>query len=307
MKFLKSYKLFESKVTQPELYHLLDIEKLNYVIDTDKIKSYRAGGGKISTTRNFLLNGYLGDNVSTMFKLVIDWEKLEKDYETKPFVYRSYTGIDFNEEEEQQVQTNEIKDVWKYVKSVLLIKNRVESLKKSLYDGLPTGWFTSVGAVHGQQLPTVIKEIKEKLENKGIPFYTQSGDKIEKNYEYINSIINYPITYIEERWVIVYRGRIGTEHRFKSIDVLTDSKGDIITDDVVIGRYIDIDDNRFDIIEFKDFKSVKKQIKNFLEVKQFPHLPKYKYQDGFEPYVAKFERIKNKWKLDDLRPTRVLV
>lgn len=68
MRYLKTYnQLFKSdtNITQENLYHLLDIDNLRYVIETDTLTSYQAGGGKISTTRNFMLNNYLGDNSTT--------------------------------------------------------------------------------------------------------------------------------------------------------------------------------------------------------------------------------------------------
>ena len=305
MKFLKTYnQLFENAVTQENLYHLVDNTKLNYIIDNDVIDTYTAGDGKISTTRNLMLNGYLGDNVTTLFKLVLDWNKLEEDYDSKPFVYRSQTGVSFDSEEEQQIQTRSIDNVWKYVKCVVLIKEKVEKLKNSPIDNEPTDWFTTIGG-NGGNLPTIIKDFKKKLDDKGIPFYTQNGSVIEKDSIYIDSVINYQLKQIDEKWIIAYKGRIVGKDDFDTNEILVDNGGTIIMNDISFRE--EIDSSKFDLIEFDNLKSVKNQLKNFLEIKQFPQHTISKYEKGFEPYLIKLEHRKGKWLIDDYNSTNWVI
>lgn len=44
---MKYLKLFLESKNLGNLYHIVDIEKLNYILDNNKIVSYKAGDGKI--------------------------------------------------------------------------------------------------------------------------------------------------------------------------------------------------------------------------------------------------------------------
>lgn len=176
--------LFEYNSNLKYVYHILDFEKLNFVLDNDKISSYKFQN--ISTTRNPNLNGYLGDNSTSLFKIELNYQKLAKDYEINDFVYKSITGVYFKEEEEEQIKTNEIKNVSKYITKIILIKNRLEYLKDS-------GWFGSRGGFtkNGRNnIPNLLKEIVEKSP---YDLWIQDGEKIYKDDDYINNIINMPI------------------------------------------------------------------------------------------------------------------
>lgn len=275
--------------SREELYHILDVDNLNYVLDNDKISSYKAGNGKISTTRDFKLNSYLGDNVTSIFKIVLDRKKLEKDYEIKSFVYRSKTGINFDEEQEEQIQTREIVNIWKYVKYILLIKSRVEKMKTDVY-GEVSNWFNSIGG-RGGNIPTILKDIKKKIDSKNIPLYIQSGSEVVKDGKYIDSIINYPLETIPEKWFIGYRARVEDKSKkfissFATREILTDSSYKEISDFVVSRIEIDID--KYDLNIFNDLKDVKKNINKFsktIEVDEIEYIP----------YLIKIEYRKNKW------------
>ena len=62
---ITDFKLFESKNIQ-NLYHILDTEKLHFVLTNNEIKSYKFH--YISTTRNKMMNGYTGDNSKYLYR-----------------------------------------------------------------------------------------------------------------------------------------------------------------------------------------------------------------------------------------------
>lgn len=176
--------LFESNNNLKYVYHIVDINKLNYILDNNKISSYKFQ--YISTTRDPNLNWYVGDSPTSLFKLELDYQKLSKDYDIKPFVYTSLTGVSMPEEEEEQIKTNEIIDVDKYITKIIIMKHKMERMKD-------TGWFKSGGGFYNkgrQNIPNLLKEIVNKSK---YDIWIQDGEKIYKDDEYINSLIDYNI------------------------------------------------------------------------------------------------------------------
>lgn len=222
------------------LYHLVDIQKIFYILKNNILKSYYFSN--ISTTRDKMLNGYVGDSPTTLFKLELDGKKLSQKYKIKPFSYKSKTNIYFDESEEQ-IQTNKISDVFKYVNKIILIKKRVEALKNS-------GWFnTDGGVVRGRierySLPKILKEIVTLINKKGFDLYVQEGSVIKKDSEYINSILNYPIEKIHHGYIYYTKEEkeepVYSKNLNKNLNVVKtiyhpiDVKNETIKGDVVVG------------------------------------------------------------------------
>jgi len=108
------------------LYHILDYNKLNFVFDTNSIKSFNFSN--ISLTRNKMMNSYLGASPLSIFKIEIDAIKLSNKYKIEPFSFKTVYGERFQEYEER-VKTNKITNIFYYINKIILIKNEVEKLK----------------------------------------------------------------------------------------------------------------------------------------------------------------------------------
>jgi len=301
MKNYTSY-LFERKQLG-ELYHLVDINKLNYILNTNTIKSYKFSN--ISLTRNKMLNYYLGDVSTTIFKLVIDADKLSDKYKIKPFRYKSQTNIWFSEYEESVI-TNKIDNAFNYIKKIVLIKEKVEELKKSIFDELDVSdWFTTIGGYDGN-LPKLIKEIQISLKEKyNQDIYIQDNTKIIKDDDYLNYIINYPLKEINTKIFIAYRGTVKGEREYSIKDYLVDSDGNILSNELIIGETIKLSKN------IKNIKNAKNLYKKEFEKKFFkqfsePDIKYYNNYGWFKPYLIYVRELNNgKWKLDNIHPLKI--
>ena len=296
---ITNFKIFENKQIG-DLYHLVDINKLNFIIDTNTIKPYKFQN--ISLTRNKLLNSYLGDVSTTIFKLVIDADKLNHKYKIKSFRYKSNNGIYFDEFEEI-VLTQKISNAFDYIKEVVLIKSKVEKLKRNI-NGDVSDWFTNIGG-YGGNLPSLIKQIQDKLKkkyNKGI--YIQDKTKIIKDDEYLNSIINYKLKKINTKIIIAYRGHVKASRKYSYKDYLVDTNGNILTDNLVIGDVININNLQETITDFTNMKN-KVYDKKFFKQYSEPELDYYNDYGWFKPYIIYIRQLDNKkWKIDDIYPLK---
>jgi hypothetical protein len=190
------------------LYHVLSIDSLKYVIENDSIKGHHYSF-TISTTRNKMLNSYVGSRPDAFFKLELDGDKIAQNYKIKPFVYRSATGVRL-EEQEEQVKTREIKPASKYITKVIIMKGKMENARLGwrpwevdVDEKKPSVWFTSdVKAEKSMQ--GFIKWLKE---NSPAPIYIQDGSKIYQDDEYLDLIINEPVYQIDYGYTFYYRGR----------------------------------------------------------------------------------------------------
>lgn len=276
---LERFKTFELKEYQEVLYHILDLEKLLYVLKNDEIKSYKFYN--ISLTRDVTMNYYIGDSPLSIVKLELDARKLRSKYKIKPFSYKSARGQHFDESEEQ-VQTQTIKPALPYIKKVILIKKRIESLLKPFHD-TTSNYATSIGTRNGN-IRDIISKIKEAVEKSGLELYVQKGTKIEKDDDYIESLLNYPIKYVEEKYAIVHRGHIKKDIGY--LDVFVDEKGRIIQKHFVGMTF-------------------PKDVKTY-DLKDLPTLDTFK-KDGekFVPYVLTLNKKDDgSWKLVDMEPQR---
>jgi len=283
---MKYIKLFLESKSLGNLYHIVDIEKLNYILDNNKIQSYKAGEGKISLTRNKMLTGYLGDNSSSVFKLEIDGDKLSSKYKIKPFRYKT-RNAGYLDEYEEQVQSSRINNIFYYTNKIIINKKGVLNLMY-IFDKL-SDWFTSEGTRHGN-FPNVLKTIKEKADNTGLDLYVQDGPIIKKDDKWIDSIINFPIKKIDKRYFIVFRKRIEIG-RYRYQDSLVDFDENIIIKDLVVGYNIEIDPDKIKAIELKSYQESKKII---LDDKE---------DDDSKYYFLEIRKLDDgNWKIDDIKP-----
>lgn len=282
---MKHIKLFLESKKLGNLYHIVDVEKLNYILDNNKIVSYKAGEGKISLTRNKMLSGYLGDNSSSVFKLEIDGDKLSSRYRIKPYRYKTMNA-GYLDEYEEQVQTNKIVNIFNYTNKIIIDKKRVLNLMY-IFDKL-SDWFTSEGTRHGN-FPNILKIIKEKSNQVGLELYVQDGSIIKKDDKWIDSIINFPIKEIGKRYFIVIRKRIEIG-RYRYQDSLVDFDNKIIIKELVIGYNIDINPDDINAIELNSFADSKK----------------YKFdEDDYDSkhYFLDIRKLDDgNWKIDNIRP-----
>lgn len=282
---MKHIKLFLESKNLGNLYHIVDVEKLNYILDNNKIVSYKAGEGKISLTRNKMLSGYLGDNSSSVFKLEIDGDKLSSRYRIKPYRYKTMNA-GYLDEYEEQVQTNKIVNIFNYTNKIIIDKKRVLNLMY-IFDKL-SDWFTSEGTRHGN-FPNILKIIKEKSNQVGLELYVQDGSIIKKDDKWIDSIINFPIKEIGKRYFIVIRKRIEIG-RYRYQDSLVDFDNKIIIKELVIGYNIDINPDDINAIELNSFADSKK----------------YKFdEDDYDSkhYFLDIRKLDDgNWKIDNIRP-----
>jgi len=231
---MKNYYNFILEKYEQSLYHIVDFEKLFYILEKNKISSYKFS--YISTTRDKNLNSYVGDNATSIFKLELDGKLLSQDYETKPFTYVSRTNISFDEEQEEQIQTHDIENAIKYIKKVILIKRRIEYLKDS-------GWFTTDGGNYKgkrKNIPELLKDVIGKLRKYNIELYVQENGSIEKDDKYIESILNHPIKTIYHGYAYYQRGYEEFYHDRLKINVNKDlckplDKRNTIIDELVVG------------------------------------------------------------------------
>jgi len=151
------------------------------------------------------MNGYLGDSPVSIFKLELDAEKLSQNYKIKPFA-ESYTEIGSGqsrtrkkfEEFEEQIQTNEIKNVDKYVNKLIIIKDKIERMKD-------WGWFDSDGGRFKNGRISIPEFFREYLPKVKFQIYIQEGSTIKKDDEWIESIKNYQLKQIYHGYALAYK------------------------------------------------------------------------------------------------------
>ncbi len=145
---LKSFHSFNEGKNYGVLYHILDNDKLKYVFENDHLRPYTASHlSGISTTRNKMMNGYLGDNSTSFFKLELDGSKLSNKYKIKPVSYISQTKVRFEEHEEVILSKGKpIENLHKYVNKLIVVKDRIEKLRKTLRSSdSSSDFFTTAG------------------------------------------------------------------------------------------------------------------------------------------------------------------
>lgn len=199
----KDYSLNERLKHLKNVYHVLDIDKLNYVLKNNKISSYKFTG--ISTTRSRFMSGYTGDSPVSWFKLELDYVKLNKDYKNKKFVFRSVTNVSMPEEEEQLFETSEISPAFDYITKVILIKSRIERSMTSIRDNGPSDWITDA-PVPKRKVPEIIKHFYQKLKERNMKFFVQEFDgRIVEDDAYIQKLMDIKLKHVDIYYAYAYR------------------------------------------------------------------------------------------------------
>ena len=225
--------LLEYKNIGP-LYHIIDMEKLEFILTNDYLKPKHFFGG-ISTTRNKMMNGYTGDSPVSIFKLELDTGKLSYNYKIVPFSDTTteigYGGsrktVHFDEREEL-IKTKKLNNISKYITKLIIIKRRVERLKDS-------GWFDSDGGNYKGQRMTIPEYFKKFIKDCKLPIYVQDGTKIIKDDKWVESIINYPIKQINHGYIFYRKEdrphpklKYGWQEIFVSLDKINNEMSDIV-------------------------------------------------------------------------------
>ena len=265
------------------LYHILDMEKIKYLFENNRLTPYKAGGGYISFTREKMMNSYLGSN-NSFIKLEVDANKLNTKYRIRPFSYKSRNGQRFDEREERI--KGEIKNAFNFIDKIIIIKNNIESLRKNFRDITPSDYFTTIGInSEFKNLPNMIKYI---VDNSPVEVYVQDGSVIKKDDEYLNSLINYELHDVTFKYDVWYRGSFKhPKFRFGVNDTIIDSDGNRY-ENFVIGE------------EYPPSLNLKN--KEDLDIDNYPE---FKEIDGTEckAYVVKFRELSNgNYYLEDIRP-----
>lgn len=232
---ITNFKLFEGKNIQ-NLYHILDVEKLYYVLNNNEIKSYKFS--KISTTRNKLMIDYTGCPPVSIFKLELDGQKLSDNYKIKSFQDKGFMGSGseripfYHQEWEEQIQTQVIKNVKKYIVKIILMKQKIESLK-DISSWFENHFFTRNKKKNWISLPNILKDIIYKY---NIDLWVQDGSVIKKDDDYVNSIINYDNRTVYHGFALYWRTFIkkGTGYGYTDLIMPLDENNKII-DDLVVG------------------------------------------------------------------------
>jgi len=179
---MKFYNLFESK-NIGDLYHLATIKNMQFIIKTNSLKFNKHYEDEdyeyISLTRDSRLDaiyGLRGD--LKRFKLIIDGNKLSENYKIVPYC----AGADWEEEHEERVRTGEIKNIFKYVKGLVVLTTL--PYKKEKYERL--------GVNTLDDLKNYTPEGKDFDEYYGRSYISKSEAKEDyKEHSEINNIIKY--------------------------------------------------------------------------------------------------------------------
>jgi hypothetical protein len=111
--------------TSSRLYHLVTQARMAYILQTDCLRPYNYQGG-ISTTRDPQMTDYTGSQGMILFRLVIDRNALAKRYRIKPVVFKSQTGVVFEEAEDFIVAPEGIPQVSSYLIEIQIISEAME-------------------------------------------------------------------------------------------------------------------------------------------------------------------------------------
>ena len=123
MKIFSRLKI-ESAKQVGTLYHLTNLTGMTGILKSNSLKKSNLYDG-ISFTRNKMLNFYKSRNKNLFFKLIIDGDKLSENYKIHPKQYITQKGIPLFESEEF-IESNEIKNISKYITGVAFVANNWE-------------------------------------------------------------------------------------------------------------------------------------------------------------------------------------
>jgi len=283
--WIHSYRGFNESKSVGRLYHILNFGKLKYVIENNHLKPGQASNrGNISTTRNKMMNSYIGDGPATFFKLELDGDKLSEKYKIRPVSYISHTNVRFEEYEELIITNGKpIENLDDYVTKLIILKDRIEKARISYRpDDSPSDFFTTANNRLGT-IKEMISLIKEKSDYE---IWTQQGSVIKKDDEYIQSLLDEELYDVKFKYDVWHRGDLPhRKYDFGVEDVLIDSEGRLHYN-WSVGDIYDIETPgiKWDDIDF-DSKAIK-----------------YKGSE-FKPYLIKFRIMKDgSYYLEDVKP-----
>lgn len=306
-------KFNESRKDLKYVYHILDRNKLEYVLKNNSIDSYHFSN--VSTTRNPRMSHYVGDDVTSWFKLELDFQKLNQKYKSRKFVYVSQTKVRMPEEQEQQFLTQSISPAFDYITRVILIKSRLESSMRNL-DNEPSDWITDAPFPE-EKIPQIIAKFKKQLEDLKIPFEVQDYDgKIRREDAYIDHVIKIPIQHVELFYAYVYRKNKRIQ-RWERMDVIYDpilkkEHRAVVGEDYPIKDFICMEDSYKKLdqkykFEDKIEEPIKASVEEIKDAERNSKIHKDKIdlwlpKDTSELYVATFRKEHGKYHLDDFIP-----
>lgn len=268
-----NYELFLERKNYTTLYHIVDYNKLKFILDNNVIKS--KAFAYISLTREKMMNSYLGAQPTTFFKLEIDGNLLTTKYKIVPFSYKADNGSHF-EEFEEQVRTHSIENAFKYIKKVIIIKSAIDRMLKSHKEITTLGYFTTDGTINGT-IVDIIKTIKAKCDEKNIPLYVQIGSVIKQDNEYIDSLINFKLQTQVTKYATALRGDIRMDKINRPLFI--DENGNKMLDPVIGHSYSE------DEMPFKLYDN----IEDIPELPLPPDHDNYKiYPHGLKQFILKF-------------------
>jgi hypothetical protein len=232
------------------------------------------------------MTGYLGDKYDYFFKLEFDKEKLSEDYEIVPFIFKSKTGIGFEHEKEERVilkDKSHLTDVDKYITKLIVIKPKIDKLLSNTHhrDGEVSDYLSD------KMKPNIQNTFKWIMEKSPYPIYIQDGEKIYKDDNWLKEISELPVKKIHYMYDIVWRGDVKTN--LGKYNVMVDTfitKNNKTMDDVVIGRFYELEHELMDDEEIKNMKAE----------------PFTKNGQVFIPYVFKYRLSKKGNYLEVIRP-----
>lgn len=155
------------------LYHLTNIEGMDYILKNNVLES-RNFGGHVSLTRDKMMNSYVGHPPAMFFKLIIDGDKLSNNYKIEPYQYKSNTGIYLPESEEMIEGT--IKNISKYIKGIAFIEKNFEYYLDRFRE---EGKDVNSKLFQKYLFSDLIKMLKELDKKYGL--YVQIGSQIKKD------------------------------------------------------------------------------------------------------------------------------
>ena len=111
-----------SLIAKPQsyLYHLVNQDRMLYILNTNSLQPYNFAGG-ISCTRDPDMTGYTGSQGMVLFRLVLDQAKLARDFKIRPINFKSQTGVVFEEAEDFIVAPRGVSNLQSYLVEIQAI------------------------------------------------------------------------------------------------------------------------------------------------------------------------------------------
>ena len=153
-------------------------------------------------------------------------------------------------EYEEIILTDKIKNISKYTKKFIILKDKVEQMKE-------TDWFTDNMK---NNLPFILNKYITKIKDLFGEIYFQSGSKIFKDDDYLDSLLNYNVKHINHAYDVFLKYnfkpknmKYGYREKFESL-----TTGYSITDVVIGYKYKNI--KLFKHLSEKKIKEITKDV-----------------------------------------------